>query len=269
MSENILAQIIDHKKSEIEAHKKEISLEEMKQKALSMEPFRGPTFLSELIPLSDKPVSIIAECKKSSPSKGVICENYEPEKLAKAYQAGGASCISVLTDEKYFGGHLSDIAKVRSQCSLPVLRKDFIIDEYQIWQARAYGAHSFLLLSGPLDQAELQYYIEIGRECDMEPLVECHTEDQLSSALATDAKIIGINNRNLSTFDVDLERSKELAGILKKHAGKRIAVCESGVKTRDDVVEMQKAGFSAFLIGETLVKSDRPAETLAGLLGHS
>jgi indole-3-glycerol phosphate synthase len=261
--EDILKEIIREKAKEVVRHKDEISLYEMKDLALKQD--QGLSFLEALIPLTTSPINIIAECKKASPSKGLIQENYDPVTLAKSYERGGAAAISVLTDTPFFMGSLQDLKNVSEAVNIPVMRKDFIIDEYQIWQAKHYGASSFLLLAGTLDRSELQYFIEIGREVAMEPLVECHTEEDLDIALSTDAKIIGINNRNLSTFAVNHEHSKNLYQKIEKNGRGRIAVCESGIKNRNDVENLAQTGYKSFLIGEALVRASAPEDFLREL----
>lgn len=253
---DILSRIIEDKKLEIERHKSQCKLETMK--SLAAEITDKPSFLEALVPLSNSPLQIIAECKKASPSKGVISQNYNPVELAQAYERGGASCVSVLTDETYFKGSLQDLKTVSQAVKIPVLRKDFILDEYQIWQARANGASSFLLLAAALNTYEIQYFIEIGREMDMEPLVECHNEAELETVLSTDAKIVGINNRNLRSFEVNYEQSIRLYDMATKLSRNRIIVSESGIKSRYDIEKLAKTGYKAFLIGETLVKSENP-----------
>jgi len=206
--------------------------------------------------------SIIAECKKMSPSKGVLTNDYNPVQLATQYEEAGVSAISCLTDETFFGGTLADLVAIRSKTKTPLLRKDFIIDEYQIFEARAAGADSFLLLSGVLNQNQLQKFIALGRELKMEPLVESHTQDQLEAAVAAGAKILGINNRNLKTFETSLDHSLKMAAYLKQTKLQPLLVCESGIENRGDIVQMWKAGYKAFLIGETLVRADSPKDLI-------
>jgi indole-3-glycerol phosphate synthase len=194
-------------------------------------------------------------------------ENYDPVALAKAYERGGAAAISVLTDEKFFGGKLSDLAAVSRAVGLPVLRKDFIIDEYQIVEARAAGADTFLLLSGVLSPAEIEAFLTVGRRLGMEPLVESHTEAELDSALSTSARILGINNRNLKTFSIDLETSRGLVARAMRRAPKPLMVCESGIKSRTDIERMQGVGYNVFLIGEALATHQSPETGLQHLLG--
>jgi indole-3-glycerol phosphate synthase len=206
---------------------------------------------------------IIAEVKKASPSRGVIKENLDVRKLVEAYEEGGAGAISVLTEQDHFRGSISVLAKVRKTVSLPILRKDFIIDPFQIVEARAAGADSFLLIAALLDLGALHSLLQFGREWHMEPLVEVHNLAELQMVLQTDALVIGINNRDLTTFHVDLNTTVELAKIVPPD---RIVVSESGIRTRDDVLRLADAGVRGFLIGETLVRADDPAVKIRELL---
>jgi indole-3-glycerol phosphate synthase len=208
---------------------------------------------------------IIAECKQRSPSKGVLKSNYDPVALALSYQAGGAAAISVLTDQEFFGGDIKHLTDVSLAVQIPVLRKDFVVDEYQILEARAAGADSFLLISGVLDYAQLQYFCEIGRDFAMEPLVECHNLQEVEIALRTDCKILGINNRDLKTMSIDLNTSVAMASEILARDSSRLLVCESGIKTPQDIASMEASGFSAFLIGESLMLSQDPKKALLDL----
>lgn len=258
----LLDKIIARTKAELEIKKLQVSLSSLKAMC---ELGPAPKDLYESLSQHAKPV-IIAECKKRSPTKGELCPSYDPVSLAKAYERGKAAAISVLTNEPYFGGNLSDLARVNEQCRLALLRKDFIVDEYQIYEGRRYGADSFLLLAGVLDIAELQYFIEIGRELGMEPLVESHSPSDLNLALQTDAKLIGINNRNLQTMKVDLSYGLELLHSIDAHEkATRFFVCESGVRSANDITRAHQAGFQAFLIGETLVTASDPEKALLAL----
>lgn len=186
----ILEEILKQKRKEIIADRERWPLEVMKGLALGQE---KP--LDFYCALKDPGIRIIAECKRQSPSRGVMVPHYDPISLAKAYERGGAAAISVLTDEVFFGGHLDHLADVRQKVKIPVLRKDFIVDEYQIFQARARGADSFLLLASVLDAIQIQYFIEVGRDLGMEALVEVHDEHELDSVLATDARLVGVIRR--------------------------------------------------------------------------
>jgi len=206
---------------------------------------------------------IIAEVKKASPSLGVIREDLDVGRLVEAYQEGGAGAISVLTEQDHFQGSISVLAEVRKMVSLPILRKDFIIDPYQIVEARAAGADSFLLIAALPDLATLRDLIQCGREWHMEPLVEVHNSAELQMVLQTDAQVIGINNRDLTTFRVDPNTTIDLA---KGVPSDRILVTESGIRTRDDILRLADAGVRGFLIGETLVRADDPAAKIRELL---
>ncbi len=266
MSSTILDQIIAHKREEVRGRIRNRSLAIVR--ALAEESERPRSFLASLCD-PHKP-RIIAECKKKSPSKGVLLEQYDPGSIATAYELGGAAAISVLTDEAYFGGKLEHLLEVKSKTSIPLLRKDFVIDEYQIFETLAAGGDSFLLLAGVLDTAQLQYFIEIGRDLGMEPLVETHSEADAQMALATDAKIIGINNRNLKTMQISLKTSLTLLAKIKgSDPAKRIFVCESGIHSASDVQIGLSAGFDAFLVGEHLMTADHPTQELLALRGQS
>ena len=260
---DILQEIVANKRREVETAKQTQPLSALKAFAEAAEPPRD--FLGELV--TGAAVRVIAECKQRSPSRGVICENYDPVALAASYARAGAKAVSVLTDQSYFGGQLEHLQNVHSAVSLPVMRKDFIIDEYQIYEARRYDADSFLLLSGVLDQAQLQYFIEIGRELEMEPLVESHSREDLETALSTDAKILGVNNRDLSTMKVSLAHSIDLVSEYSEQLRQRVLVCESGIKTPEDVSQAKASGFHAFLVGTALASAPDPEKALRELIG--
>lgn len=265
----ILDDILLTKKQEVEAAKKRCSLAEMISLARATPPARN--FLKALEPLptpSGMRPRVIAECKRKSPSRGVMRDPYDPVAIAKSYAANGAAAISVLTDEQFFGGQLRHLIDVVDAVPIPVLRKDFIIDEYQVYEARAAGADSFLLLAGPLDTAALQYLIEVGREFEMEPLVEAHNSHELAVALATDALIIGINNRNLRDFSVSFDQASLLLKQARQTDLERIVVCESGIKSSIDIVRMTGVGYNAFLIGESLVTTPDPGKSLNELISN-
>ncbi len=261
--EAILNQIIAAKKNEIAQHKRLASIEVLR--AFCEESINHIDFVKAL---DSQNIAIIAECKRKSPSAGVLISDYDPVALAQSYQNAGACAVSVLTDEPFFGGDLSDLEEVSSQLKIPVLRKDFIIDEYQIYQARRYGAASYLLLASVLDAAMLQYYIEVGRDLGMEPLVEVHNREELRSVLTTDAKVVGINNRDLKSMKVDKNHAKELLQEFAAETAGRLFVFESGVTSHQEVLEAQLAGFDGFLVGTSLVKSADPGKALLELLGR-
>ncbi|MGH9795068.1 MAG: indole-3-glycerol phosphate synthase TrpC [Candidatus Acidiferrales bacterium] len=209
-------------------------------------------------------VNVIAELKKASPSRGVLREQFDPMNLARGFENAGAVALSVLTEEEHFQGSLEHLRTVHKDVKLPVLRKDFIVDAWQVWEARAAEADSFLLIVSVLGDTALSELIALGRELGMEPLVEIHTEEELTRALDARARIVGVNNRDLRTFDVRVETSLALVEKIPKEC---IAVSESGLRTRDDLERLRKAGFDAFLIGEHLMQAPEPEAALRELLG--
>lgn len=259
LSHNILSEIVSNKESEILRSKQKFSPEEMLTLAKN-----APQPLDFYAAIDKTPtVSIIAECKKQSPSKGLLCHEYDPISIAKSYERGGAKAVSVLTDHSYFGGSLRDLRDVKDNLSIPVFRKDFIFEDYQIWESRFYGADSFLLIAGILDSNKLQYLLEVGRQFNMEPLVEIHSLEDLDIVRNTDLKICGINCRNLKNFNLDRDYARE---VLQKARSALPTVTtfifESGVKTKEEIEELSEEGFSGFLIGESLMKDSDPEEKL-------
>jgi indole-3-glycerol phosphate synthase len=206
--------------------------------------------------------AIIAEIKKASPSKGVLAQDFDPARTARAYEMGGARCLSVLTDAPYFQGSLDDLEAARSAVSLPVLRKDFTIENSHILEAAAHGADAILLIAAILGEAQLRDFREAAARYRMAALVEVHNRRELDAAVASGAEIIGVNNRNLSTFEVTLDTSIELAGHMPAGA---ILVSESGIHTRADIARLRGVGYTAFLVGEHLMKSPDPAQALREL----
>jgi indole-3-glycerol phosphate synthase len=198
------------------------------------------------------PVALIAEVKKASPSAGIICPDFDPVRIAREYEAAGAACLSVLTDEKFFQGSLRNLREVRSAARLPLLRKDFIIDERQIWESITYGADAILLIVRILDDATLKHLQGVAAGAGLTVLVEVHDEAELDRALAAGARLIGVNNRDLDTFKVDLGTTERLAAKLPKDI---LLVAESGIHTRADVTRVARAGAGAILVGEALMKS--------------
>jgi len=205
---------------------------------------------------------VIAEIKKASPSKGVIRENFRPAEIARSYQQGGAACLSVLTDIDFFQGNDAYLQEARAACSLPVIRKDFIIDPYQVYEARAMGADCILLIVACLEDARMQALNELAHELGLDVLVEVHDQAELERALALNNRLVGINNRNLRTFEVSLETTLEL---LKMIPEDHIVVTESGIHTPADVALMREHNVNAFLVGEAFMRADEPGEKLAEL----
>ena len=207
--------------------------------------------------------AVIAEIKQASPSRGILTSKFDPGVLAAEYQRGGAAALSVLTDEKHFGGNLSDLEKARSAAALPILRKDFTIDRYHVHQAAAHGADAILLIAAILTERELRDFRELAAKYRMAALVEVHDEEELQPALASGAQIIGVNNRDLRTFEVNLDVALRLADKIPPGI---VRVAESGIHSAQDVKRLRAAGFQAFLIGEHLMKSPDPAAALRALL---
>lgn len=212
--------------------------------------------------LTARPPAVIAEIKKASPSKGVLAGQFDPASIARLYASGGAAALSVLTDRQYFQGSIDDLEAARAAVSLPVLRKDFTLDEFHVIEAAAHGADAILLIAALLEEEELRRFREFAAQYRMAALVEVHDTSELETALASGAEILGVNNRNLHTFDVTLETSLRLA---EKIPASVVKVSESGIHSRADVMRLSQAGFHAFLVGEHLMKSADPAASLKEL----
>ncbi len=254
----ILDKIIEHKRAEVAVLKKKHSLDHSAPAGLPpARDFRGA--------LNKKGPAVIAEVKRKSPSKGVLRESLDPLKLAGVYESNGAAAISVLTDGRFFGGSSDDLRTISNAARIPVLRKDFIIDPFQIYESRMIGADAVLLIARILDGAKLQEYLEIARSLGLAALVEIHNRADAEKAVASGAEIIGINNRDLTTFITDIRTTFNLLSCIPE--GKTI-VSESGINTRTDIVLLQNAGVNAFLIGEALVKAEDPGLRLRELLGR-
>jgi indole-3-glycerol phosphate synthase len=215
--------------------------------------------------LAQKRINVIAEIKKASPSAGVLRRDFEPAALARAFEQAGAATLSVLTEEENFQGALAHLRDARAAVSLPVLRKDFIVDPWQVWEARAANADSFLLIAAALDDISFAGLLHLGRELGMEALVEVHTAEELERVLAAGARIVGVNNRNLHTLEVRVETSLELVEMIPED---RIAVSESGLRSAEDLRKLRAAGFDAFLIGESLMREADPGAALGRLIGN-
>jgi indole-3-glycerol phosphate synthase len=208
--------------------------------------------------------NIIAELKKASPSLGVIRDNYAPGELAARLEQAGAAALSVLTEEEFFSGSLGHLKEAKKVTQIPILRKDFIVDPWQVWETRAAGADTFLLIAAVLADSALGELLELGRSLQMEPLVEVHSRAELDRAMTAGAKIVGVNNRDLRDFGVHLQTSLELIESIPDDC---IAVSESGLHTHEDLVRLRSAGFDAFLIGESVMKAADPGECLRRLIG--
>jgi indole-3-glycerol phosphate synthase len=255
---SVLDEILDGVRADLAERQRQVPLDALRELAERQPPARDPRPA-----LSAPGVSVIAEVKRSSPSKGVLAEIADPASLARDYAAGGAAAISVLTEQRRFGGTLDDLKAVREAVDTPILRKDFIVTSYQLWEARAYGADLALLLAVALPQNALVALIERAESLGMTPLVECHTEDEVDRAVVAGASLIGINARDLQTLEVDLRTFSRLAprvpdGIL--------TVAESGIRGPHDVIDIARAGGDAVLVGETLVKGKEPRAAVADLV---
>ncbi|PJC11967.1 MAG: indole-3-glycerol phosphate synthase TrpC [Comamonadaceae bacterium CG_4_9_14_0_8_um_filter_60_18] len=214
--------------------------------------------------IADGKPAVIAEVKKASPSKGVLREDFVPADIAQSYAEFGAACLSVLTDQQFFQGCVDYLKQARASCPLPVLRKDFMVDAYQIYESRACGADAILLIAACLDDAQMHDFEQIARSLDMAVLVEVHDARELERALRLRTELIGINNRNLKTFEVSLDTTLTLK---REVPHGRIVVCESGIHSRDDVLRMGAAGVNAFLVGEAFMRAKDPGVALAALFG--
>ncbi len=261
MSVRFLDKIIQRTRERVSAIKADSDVSNIRDRGEKLRALKSANGLRNTLEKTDR-INIIAEIKRSSPSKGVIKADIDVVELARSYETGGAAAISVLTETEYFGGSLVDLLAVSQKARVPILRKDFIVDEYQVWEAAAFGADAILLIVAALSPNELS---ELGRAADeigMDVLVEVHALDELKLASDAGAKIIGVNNRDLQSLEVSLDVSREL--IDSKPEGV-LMVAESGLATRDEIAELRTLGFDGFLIGETLMKSDDPAASLREL----
>ena len=253
----VLDSIISGVREDLAARREPLS--KLNEMILAADPPRNPNF-----PLDQ--MSVIAEVKRSSPSKGDLAEIADPAKLAEQYQSAGASAISVLTEQRRFKGSLEDLIAVRKAVELPILRKDFMIDEYQFYEARAYGADLVLLIVAALSKSQLKDYLSLTEELGMSALVEIHTLDELEDAMAIEPKIVGVNARNLKTLEVDINLFDEL---IPRIPSELVRVAESGIANRSQVVTAERAGANVILVGEALVKAGDPITGMANLLGHT
>ncbi|MBP0016019.1 MAG: indole-3-glycerol phosphate synthase TrpC [Cyanobacteria bacterium SBLK] len=262
---NILEKIVWHKEAEVEKMRDRIPLMELQKKVKNTPPPKD--FLSALKNGKTQP-ALIAEVKKASPSKGLIRPDFDPEAIAQTYEKAGASCISVLTDREFFQGSWENLAKVRAAVDLPLLCKEFVIYPYQIFLARSRGADAILLIAAILCDRDLQYFIKIIEKAGMTPLVEVHSLAELDRVLAIESvKLVGINNRNLQDFSVDLQATGDLLARRQAQIGDRdiLVVSESGLHSAKDIEIVRQAGANAVLIGESLLKKPDPAEAIAEL----
>jgi indole-3-glycerol phosphate synthase len=259
---SILEKILHTKREEIAAGKARHSVQDLLVQISDCTLPRG--FLRALeTPPANTSIALIAEIKRASPSKGLIREDFSPADLAKAYQDGGAACLSVLTDAQYFGGDNAFLAQAKTACSLPVLRKDFIIDPWQVVQSRVLGADCILLIMAALETQQAQELSALAHELCMDVLAEAHNAQELDAALSLPVRLIGINNRNLSTFETSLGVTQELA---KTVPASHILVSESGIYTPEDIAYIKNAGARAALVGESLMRQSDVAQATRNLL---
>ncbi len=254
-----LQKILEHKKQEMSERKARLPLSELKRR-LEEEP--APLNFERAIRSSHE--ALIAEVKRSSPSKGRIREDFDPVAIARVYEENGAAAISVLTEQRFFEGRDSFLRQVRKSVSLPLLRKDFIIDSYQIYETRFLGADAILFIARALDNGLLGEFLRLSSELGLSSLVEIHDEGDLEKAVSTGARMIGINNRDLSTFSTDLGTSIRLAPLLPKEVA---VISESGIRSRRDIERLRAAGVHGFLVGETLMAAGDIAQKIRELLG--
>jgi indole-3-glycerol phosphate synthase len=257
----VLRTIIAARRRRIEEVRASVPLAGLRQTAEARSDFRDFSGA-----LSGRKLSVIAELKKASPSRGLLRPDFRPPEIARSYQQAGAAALSVLTEEDFFQGSLNYLKAVRGAASLPILRKDFIVDEYQVYESAAAGADALLLIVAALEDRDLKQLLELSQRLSVAALVEVHTAEELERALAAGAQIIGVNNRNLSTLEVRLETSLRLRD---KIPPGRLAVSESGIKSGGDLERLAEAGFNAVLIGEHLMLAEDPGKELSRLLSSA
>ncbi len=246
---NILDEIVAKTKSKLEEKKQRVSLEELSSK-IDFENLKETNFKKSL---QNKAEAIIAEIKKASPSAGIISDDFDPVSKSKEYESFGASALSILTEEDYFLGNIQYLKDVKATTSLPILRKDFMVDEYQIYESKLIGADCILLIASILNDEELKNFSEIAERLKLDYIIEVHDEEELQRVQHFTNAIIGVNNRNLKTFDVDINNSVELK---KTFEGENIFIAESGIKSKKDIEYLQQHNINVFLIGESLMKGD-------------
>jgi len=246
---DILGEIVSYKKKKIAEKKEKIPLAKLRDRIIRLPPARD---FKKAISLPGK-INLICEIKKTSPSSGLICRDFHPQNIARTYERNGAAAISVLTEDKYFQGDILHLFSVKQSVNIPILCKDFIVDEYQLYEARTFGADALLLIASLLDVEQIIKFIKMNKSLGMETLVEVHCEEDLEKVLSTPAEIIGINNRNLKDFTVDLNVTKKLK---QKIPQEKIVVSESGIKNREDVLLLKSTGINAILIGQVLLESE-------------
>ena len=255
---SILQTILEQKRVEVEEAKGRIPLKALKDR-LNDAPFHRPFADS----LRSKEFAVIAEIKKASPSRGILVRDFDHRKLAREFRSGGAAALSVLTDAKFFQGDPRFLMEIREMVDLPLLRKDFIIDEYQVYESKLLGADAILLIVKALSRDQLERLHSLARAIGLEVLVETHTREEIEQANGISADLVGVNNRDLESFDVSLDRSLMLRQYIRQEA---LAVSESGIRSTEDGIKLKNAGFRAILVGEGLVTRGNPTEALQDLV---
>ena len=257
----ILKKILDTKAIEVKQRSVAMPLAEIKARAFDQPEARG--FYKAMQAKVDAGLpAVIAEIKKASPSKGIFRDDFDPARIAESYEKAGAACLSILTDKEYFQGSEEFLQQGRNACSIPVIRKDFLVDPYQVYEAKVINADCILLIASSLSDMQLQDFSGIATELGMDVLVEVHNDEELTSALKLDTPLVGINNRDLHTFEVSLENTYDL---LDRIPADRMVVTESGILSRDDVAAMRAKQVNAFLVGEAFMRAEYPGDKLAEL----
>ncbi len=257
----ILRKIVERKWEEIADRKTKVSIDDLKAMAGDQAPTRG--FANALRSrIENQAPAVIAEIKKASPSKGILRDPFEPEVIAESYEKGGAACLSVLTDRDFFQGHEDYLVAARNACSLPVIRKDFMVAPYQVYESRAIGADCILLIAACLTKDQMQELEGIAHEIGLDVLVEVHNGEELDDALTLKTPLVGINNRNLHTFEVSLDTTFDLH---ERIGSDRLSITESGIMTRADVEAMTGRGIYGFLVGESFMRAEDPGRKLQEL----
>jgi len=258
---DILLKILNRKREEVIERSVNVSIDELKKRGTSADAVRG--FVSAIEnKISSGLPAVIAEIKKASPSKGLLRESFDPAEIARSYESHGAACLSILTDKDYFQGSEAYLRQARAACQLPVIRKDFIIDPYQVYEARSITADCILLIVSALDDKDLQMLFDLAQALTMDVLMEVHDEQEMQRALKTGARLIGINNRNLRTFETSLDNTLNMLDMVNEN---HILVTESGIHSVEDVDLMRDNKVNAFLVGEAFMRADNPGKKLAEL----
>jgi len=260
-NDTYLSKILKDKKDLLLQTKNENTFRELKQKVEDLPKTRD--FINSLkSDIKEKDFAVIAEMKKASPSQGIIREHYDPGKIADKYLEAGATCLSILTDLTFFKGENAHLTYVKNRTTLPVLRKDFVVDEFQIYETRAIGADCILLIKSALSKEQLIDFYYLSKELDLDVLIEIHSSEELLEVIDLNPELLGVNNRNLTTFEVDINNTKEISRSVPEST---LLVCESGIKTKEDIQFIKESGVKAFLIGETFMRATDPGKELQNL----